>query len=84
MFGPLEIKNRTNHLAKTAEEHRQFTVSRLPKGTVWLCDTDGLVTPDYGLCILAKDIAKIGLLCLNKGQYDGRQIMPSEWIEEES
>lgn len=30
----------------------------------------------------AEDMAKIGLLCLNKGIYDGKQIVSSEWIEE--
>ena len=27
-------------------------------------------------------MAKIGLLCLNKGIYDGKQIISSPWIEE--
>ena len=30
----------------------------------------------------AEDMAKIGLLCLNKGIYNGKQIISSNWIEE--
>ncbi len=52
------------------------------KGNIWFCDTDGLGTPGYGLCMSAKDMSKIGLLCLNKGNYDNKQIISSKWIEE--
>ena len=30
----------------------------------------------------AEDMAKIGLLCLNKGVYDNKQIISSKWIED--
>ena len=30
----------------------------------------------------ADDMAKLGLLCLNKGIYDGKQIVSASWIEE--
>ena len=82
LFEPLGIKKHINYLAETAEEHKQFTIGKLPKGNIWFCDTDGLGTPGYGLCMSAEDMAKIGLLCLNKGRYDNKQIVSSKWIEE--
>ena len=82
LFEPLEIQIRTNYTAETAEEHKQFTISKLPKGPVWFCDPDGLGTPGYGLCMSAGEMAKVGLLCLNKGKFNDRQIVSSEWIEE--
>ena len=82
LFRPLGIRKRTNYYAETAEEHKQFTISRLPKDAVWFSDPNGLGTPGYGLCMSAAEMAKIGSLCLNKGRYDDRQIIPSEWIEE--
>ena len=82
LFEPLGIKNHINYLAETAEEHKQFTIGKLPKGNIWFCDTDGLGTPGYGLCMSAEDMAKIGLLCLNKGVYDNKQIISSKWIED--
>ena len=30
----------------------------------------------------AEDMAKIGLLCLNNGVYNGKRIISSSWIEE--
>ena len=32
--------------------------------------------------IAPHDMAKIGYLFLNKGQWDGTQIVPEEWVEE--
>ena len=82
LFEPLGIKTHINYLAETAEEHKQFTIGKLPKEHIWFCDTDGLGTPGYGLCMSAEDMAKIGLLCLNKGMYDNQQIVSEKWIEE--
>lgn len=82
LFEPLGIKRHVNYFAKTAEEHKQFTIEKLPKGNIWFSDTEGLGTPGYGLCMSAEDMAKIGLLCLNKGSYNKKQIISQEWIEE--
>ena len=82
LFESLGIKAHTNYLAKTAEEHKQFTISKSPKDHIWFCDPDGLGTPGYGLCMSAEDMAKIGLLCLNNGIYNKKQIISSDWIKE--
>ena len=82
LFEPLGIKKHINYYVETAEEHKAFTIGKTPKENVWFCDPDGLGTPGYGLCMSASDMAKIGLLCLNHGSYEGKQIVSSEWIEE--
>ena len=82
LFEPLGIKKHKNYYAETAEEHKAFTISKTPKKNIWFCDPDGLGTPGYGLCMSAEDMAKIGLLCLNKGIYNGQQIISSSWIED--
>ena len=82
LFEPLGIKKHKNYYAETAEEHKAFTIGKTPKEDIWFCDPDGLGTPGYGLCMSAEDMAKIGLLCLNKGRYDNKQIVSSKWIEE--
>ena len=81
-FGPIGIKKHVNYTAKSAEEHKAFTIGKTPKEDVWFCDPDGLGTPGYGLCMSAEDMAKIGLLCLNDGRCGDRQIVPAEWIRE--
>jgi len=82
LFEPLGIHPRENYLAETAKEHKEFTVSKTPKGNIWFCDPAGLGTPGYGLCLSAEDMVKIGQLCLNRGACGGSQIVSSEWIEE--
>ncbi|MBQ1307261.1 MAG: serine hydrolase [Erysipelotrichaceae bacterium] len=82
LFAPLGIEKHVNYTAKSAEEHKSFTIEKTPKENVWFADPQGLGTPGYGLCISARDMAKIGLLCLNKGRYRDRQVVSSEWIDE--
>ena len=82
LFKPLGIAEHKNYYAKSAEEHVRFTVEKTPKENIWFADREGLGTPGYGLCLSAEDMAKIGLLCLNKGSFGGKQIVSAEWIEE--
>ena len=82
LFKPLGIQPHINYYVETAEEHKAFTIGKLPKGHIWFCDTQGLGTPGYGLCMSAEDMVKIGLLCLNKGSFNDTQIVSSSWIEE--
>ena len=81
LFEPLGIPSHINYYAETAEDHKHFTTYKQPKNDIWFCDTDGLGTPGYGLCLSAIDMAKIGQLCLNKGVFNNKQIVSSEWIE---
>lgn len=82
LFRPLGIQEHENYFAKTAAEHKQFTIDKMPKKNVWFSDPQGLGTPGYGLCMSAADMAKIGQLCLQNGVWDGKQIVSSEWIEQ--
>lgn len=82
LFEPLGIARHENFYAKTAQEHKAFTIEKTPKGHVWFAGPEGLGTPGYGLCMSAEDMAKIGLMCLNNGVYDGRQIVSSSWLDE--
>jgi len=82
LFGPLGIKPYKNFYAKTREEHKEFTISKEPKERVWFADPMGIGTPGYGLCMTADDMALIGLLCLNDGYYNNKQIISKTWISE--
>lgn len=82
LFRPLGIKEYENCFAKSVEEHKYFIVDKAPKKNVWFADPQGLGTPGYGLCMSATDMAKIGELCLKKGEWSGERIVSSEWLEE--
>lgn len=66
----------------THQEHKQFILSPKPKTNIWFVDPKGVGAAGYGLCISARDLAKIGLLCLNGGVYGGRRIVSEAWIRE--
>lgn len=82
LFKPIGIAEHVNYYAKSAEEHKQFTISKFPKTNVWFADSQGLGTPGYGLCMSASDMAKMGLLCLNNGLWNGNRIISELWIKD--
>lgn len=47
----------------------------------WNAGKDGVASPASGLRLKAADLLKIGRLVLNKGEWNGVQIVSSEWIE---
>ena len=50
-------------------------------GAYWLTDRQGIELSHAGLNICLRDFAKFGSLYLKKGNWNGKQIVPSDWIE---
>lgn len=50
----------------------------------WAESAQGINTGGWGLYLKTEDLAKMGLMLLQKGQFNGKQIIPSEWVEEAS
>lgn len=51
-------------------------------GYDWEKSPDGLNTAGYGLRVSTEDIAKFGQLYLQKGKWNGKQLLPESWVEE--
>lgn len=81
LFEPLDIAPRRNFVVKNKEEHIAFVTSKEPKEEAWFCDSQGMVTAGFGLCMCAEDLVKIGQMCLNGGIYNGKRIVSSQWID---
>jgi len=47
----------------------------------WPSDPKGVSYGGFGLRLTAHDLAKLGYLYLNKGEWDGEQIVSAEWVE---
>ena len=47
----------------------------------WAESPQGVNTGGWGLYLKTEDLAKMGLMILQKGQFNGKQIVPAEWIE---
>lgn len=82
LFEPIGAARHAIYEAKTAEEHKAFTLSREPKKDIWFSDPEGVGTAGYGLCLSARDMLKIGKLCLDGGVYEGKRVISKEWIDE--
>ena len=82
LFEPLGIAGHENTYAKSAEEHKQFIMDKAPRKNVWFADPQGIGTPGYGLCMSALDMAKIGQLCLQGGEWSGKPIVSAKFLTE--
>ncbi len=82
LFGPLAIAPRKIYVAPDAEAHKAFTVGKEPKGNIWFSDNKGVGAAGYGLCLSAEEMSKIGLLCLKKGVFNNKRIVPEKWLAE--
>ncbi len=51
-------------------------------GAVWPADTSGINWGGFGLCLSPLELARFGYLYLRHGVWEGKQLVPAEWIEE--
>jgi CubicO group peptidase (beta-lactamase class C family) len=47
----------------------------------WQSDPQGITTGNSGLILRPFDMAKLGYLYLHNGQWNGKQIVPAEWVQ---
>lgn len=50
------------------------------EGATWERSPEGTATGGYGLALRTGDIATFGQLLLQRGRWEGRQLVPEEWI----
>ena len=53
-------------------------------GLDWETDLDGIQVGGWGIRVKTEDMAKFGQLFLQKGKWNGKQILPESWIDEAS
>lgn len=51
-------------------------------GVEWLESPQGINTGGWGLFVKTEDMAKLGQLILQKGKWNGKQLLPESWIAE--
>lgn len=51
-------------------------------GMDWEVDPNGINVGGWGLRVKTEDMAKFGLLYLQKGKWNGEQVISEEWVEE--
>lgn len=71
---------------KTGVSTEQFAARQLfaPLGITdyrWLKDPQGVSIGGYGISMQTPDMARIGQLVLQRGEWDGRQLLPGAWVD---
>lgn len=52
------------------------------EGIDWETDPEGITSGGWGLRLKTEDMAKFGQLYLQKGKWNGEQVIPETWVEE--
>lgn len=45
-----------------------------------IVDTAGFAVVEGGICTTLEDLARFGVMCLHDGEFDGRRIVPRDWM----
>ena len=80
LFAPLGI--RVSERIVFASKEEQLAIMKDHHESGWVADPQGVNTAGWGLFLRAGEMSRIGQLLLNRGVWDGRRIVPSEWIDE--
>ncbi len=80
LFSPLEITVENNVAFHSKEEQLAFNKAKDISG--WVVDGAGINTGGWGLTLSPMDMAKIGQLFLDRGMWNGKQIVSESWIDE--
>ncbi len=82
LFLPLGIPGHVIHGDSSKEDQFDFLMNKNPRKNEWYSDPQDTVTAGWGLCMSAKDLAKIGLLVMNNGTYKDHRIISEAYLKE--
>ena len=82
LFAPLGLPEHKIHGDSSKEDQFDFFMNKKPRGNEWYSDPQDTVTAGWGLCLSARDMARIGELVLNSGLYGGKRIVSENYIHE--
>lgn len=80
LFNPLNIKVEKSITFHNKEEQLAFSQAMDISG--WVSDANNINAGGWGLTLSTLEMARIGLLYLNHGLWEGKQIVSSQWIDE--
>ena len=82
LFAPLGIPKYVIHGSSSKEDQFDYLMNKRPRKNEWYSDTKDTVTAGWGLCLSASDLAKIGMLVLSAGVYEGQRVVSESYIKE--
>ena len=75
------ISKKTGHNAFDFAKQELFEPLGITSAKWGGVDAQGVTDGEAGLSLTPQDMAKIGYLYLHEGMWDGKQIIPSSWVE---
>ena len=82
LFRPLGLPDRIPHGDSSKEDQFDFFMNKNPRKYEWYTDPQDTVTAGWGLCMSARDMAVIGTLVSNYGQYGGKKTISEEYLRD--
>ena len=67
---------------KSYAQEYLFSPIEAEVGDDWIQDRDGYYIGLAGIHSTARDMAKFGQLYLNNGEYEGKQVVSADWVEQ--
>ena len=80
LFEPLGILDVPNANVVDRATQEAFYKTRDNRG--WVKDPSGFYTTGWGLSMTTDEFARIGVMVLNKGTYNGKRILSEEYIDQ--
>lgn len=74
------VQRVTGLLLRDYLTERIFRPMAMSETMSWDQGTDGINTGGNGLCCLSSDLLKLGVLHLQNGQWNGRQLLSADWV----
>jgi CubicO group peptidase (beta-lactamase class C family) len=81
LFKPLGIHVDRNVVFHSKEEQLAIMMQE-NHISGWVADPQGINTAGWGLFLTPVEMAKLGQLYLNHGEWNGKQLVSAEWIKE--
>ncbi|MEN8904522.1 MAG: serine hydrolase [Clostridiales bacterium] len=79
LFSPLGMNKLNNYKIRSETEYMEFFKGKYVTG--WVVDPNNNNTGGWGLTLTSRDMAKFGLLYLNNGQWNDKQIISKKWVK---
>ena len=82
LFVPLGLPERVMHGDSSKEDQFDFFMNKNPRKYEWYSDPQDAVTAGWGLCMSARDMAVIGAMVSDYGQYEGKRIISEDYLRD--
>ena len=82
LFIPTGAAPHVIHGGSSKEDQLNYIMNKSPRINEWFSDPRDVVTAGWGLCMSAKDMAKIGQMVLDDGRCNGTQVVSKEYISD--